>query len=87
MKALVAKGDRTTTGGTVISGSSTQYDEDRRTLAVDLDYATCGLCHDGPWRILGSVSEWTDEGRKMVADLDMVACPCKKNFVLAGRRD
>jgi hypothetical protein len=64
MTALVAAGDITTTRGEVLSGSSTQYDEEDRTLAVDLDYATCGICTDGgPWRILGSVADWTDEGR------------------------
>ena len=83
MTRLGAKGDPTTTGGVVISGSSTQYDEEGRTMAVDLDFATCGVCSDGPFQIFGSVSDWTDEGRKMVRDLDLVCCPCRKNRVLA----
>lgn len=87
MSALVAKGDITTTRGVVMSGSSTMEDEEGRTLAVDLDYATCGVCGVGPFRIYGSVSDWTDEGRNMVRDLDPVNCPCKKNFVLAKRQD
>ncbi|RFU45341.1 PAAR domain-containing protein [Paraburkholderia sp. DHOC27] len=80
-------GDRTSTRGQVLSGSSTQYVEEGRPLAVDLDWASRGECRDGPWRILGSVTDWTDEGRKMGKDLDLVACACRKNFVLAGRRD
>jgi hypothetical protein len=87
MTALVAKGDITTTRGVVLSRSSTQFDEEGRTLAVDLDYATCGTCGVGPFRIYGSVSGWTDEGRSMVKDLDPVNCPCKKNLVLAKRQD
>ncbi len=87
MSALVAKGDITTTRGVVMSGSSTMEDEEGRTLAVDLDYATCGVCGVGPFRIYGSVSDWTDDGRNMVRDLDPVNCPCKKNFVLATRQD
>ncbi len=87
MTALVAKGDRTTTRGQVLSGSSSQYDEEGRPLAVDLDWASCGECSGGPFRILGSVADWTDEGRKMVKDLDLVSCPCRKNRVLAGRQD
>lgn len=82
-KGLVAKGARTSTGGQVLSGSSKHYDEEGRSLAVDLDHATCGTCGVGPFRIFGSVSDWTDEGRKMVKDLDPVNCPCGKNRVFA----
>lgn len=87
MTALVAKGDPTTTRGEVLSGSSTQYDEENRPLAVDLDWASCGECKGGPFRIFGSVGDWTDEGRKMVKDLDPVNCPCRRNRVLAKRQD
>jgi hypothetical protein len=82
-KGLVAKGAHTSTGGRVLSGSSMQFDDEGRTLAVDLDYTTCGICGVGPFRIYGSVSDWTDDGRKMVKDLDPVNCPCGKNRVLA----
>jgi hypothetical protein len=85
-KGLVAKGAHTSTGGRVLSGSSTQYDDEGRSLAVDLDYATCGTCGVGPFRIYGSVSDWTDEGRNMVKDLDPVNCPCGKNRVFAEYR-
>lgn len=87
MTALVAKGDKTTTRGEVLSGSSSQYDEEGRTLAVDLDWASCGECSGGPFRIFGSVEDWMDDGRKMVKDLDLVHCPCRKNRVLAKRQD
>ncbi|GFZ97875.1 PAAR domain-containing protein [Dyella caseinilytica] len=87
MIALVARGDKTTKRGEVLSGSSAQYDEEGHTLAVDLDWASCGKCSGGPFHILGSVSNLTDEGRKMVKDLDPVHCPCRKNHVLAKRQD
>lgn len=87
MTALVAKGDKTTTGGEVLSGSSTQYGEEGCTLAVDLDLASCGECTGGPFRIYSSVHDWTDDGRPMMKDLDLVGCPCRKNRVLAKRQD
>jgi hypothetical protein len=80
---LVAEGAHTSTGGRVLHGSSTQCDEQGRTLAVDMDHATCGVCGVGPFRIFGSVRDWTDEGRNMVKDLDLVNCPCGKNRVFA----
>lgn len=83
MTKLVAKGDRTTTGGEMLGGSSTQYDDDGRPLALDMDGANCGICKGGPFPVLGSVSDWLEEGRNLVKDLDPIACPCRKNFVLA----
>jgi uncharacterized Zn-binding protein involved in type VI secretion len=38
---LVAKGDLTSAGGHVIHGSSTQYDDNGRRLALDLDQVNC----------------------------------------------
>jgi hypothetical protein len=78
---LVAEGDLTSTGGRVMRATSAQYDEDRP-LALDGDFATCGNCK-GEWRILGSVSDWTEDGKSMVKNLDRVNCPCGKNRVYA----
>ncbi|MGZ2746994.1 PAAR domain-containing protein [Burkholderia stagnalis] len=66
---LVVKGCRTTTGGYVVSGSSTQYDEHGNTMARDGDQATCGNCK-GLFQIRGSANTWLDGGKAMVKDGD-----------------
>ncbi|SIT46933.1 conserved hypothetical protein [Paraburkholderia piptadeniae] len=84
MERLVKAGDRTTTGGRVMSGTSSQY-EDGEALCCDGDMATCGNCK-GVYPIFGTARTWLDEGRSMVLDLDHVGCPCRKNRVLASGR-
>ncbi|KVN34595.1 hypothetical protein WJ63_03465 [Burkholderia pyrrocinia] len=79
---LVAKGALTTTGGRVVSGTSTQYDERGQTLARDGDRATCGNCK-GVFSIHGSALAWLDDGKPMVKDGDWVICPCRQNRVIA----
>ncbi|WP_126285366.1 PAAR domain-containing protein [Burkholderia stagnalis] len=79
---LVVKGCRTTTGGYVVSGSSTQYDEHGNTMARDGDQATCGNCK-GLFQIRGSANTWLDGGKAMVKDGDWVLCPCRSNRVRA----
>ncbi|WP_157651713.1 PAAR domain-containing protein [Burkholderia ubonensis] len=79
---LVVKGARTTTGGYVMSGSSTQYDEHGNTMARDGDKATCGNC-EGLFPIRGSAHAWLDGGKAMVKDWDWVLCPCRSNRVRA----
>ncbi|KVM61884.1 hypothetical protein WJ58_03600 [Burkholderia ubonensis] len=83
MEQLVAKGDITTTGGRVMGGSSTQYNEQGQTLARDGDQATCGNCK-GLFPIRGGADTWLDEGKAMVKDWDWVLCPCRKNRVRAS---
>lgn len=85
MEQLVAKGDITTTGGYVVGGSSSQYDEKGRTFARDGDQATCGNCK-GLFEICGGAATWMDEGKYLVKDLDWVLCPCRKNRVRASAR-
>jgi len=80
---LVVKGARTTTGGYVVSGSSTQYDEHGNTMARDGDQATCGNCK-GLFQIRGSANAWLDGGKAMVKDWDWVLCPCRQNRVRAS---
>ncbi|MEX3933210.1 PAAR domain-containing protein [Paraburkholderia phymatum] len=82
MERLVKAGDRTTTGGRVMSGTSSQYEEGEA-LCCDGDMATCGNCK-GVYPIFGTARTWLDEGRSMVLDLDQVGCPCRKNRVLAS---
>ncbi|MEM5383209.1 PAAR domain-containing protein [Paraburkholderia phymatum] len=84
MERLVKAGDRTTTGGCVMRGTSTQY-EDGQALCRDGDMATCGNCK-GAYPIYGTARTWLDEGKPMVLDLDHVGCPCRKNRVLASGR-
>ncbi|HTH62144.1 MAG TPA: PAAR domain-containing protein [Paraburkholderia sp.] len=79
---LVADGDRTTTGGTVIA-RSTRYNEKDRPYARKENHATCGNCK-GEWPIDGTAMDCTDNGYPMVKDRDRVLCPCGKNFVIAA---
>ncbi|WP_423380516.1 PAAR domain-containing protein [Burkholderia sp. LMG 32019] len=83
MQQLVAKGDITTTGGRVVSGTSAHYDERGNTMARDGDQATCGKCK-GVFSIHGSARDWLDGGKPMVKDWDLVLCPCRNNRVRAS---
>lgn len=80
---LALKGDKTTTGGSILGPSSSWYNEDGRAFALAEDLATCGNCK-GSWRVGGTARHWMDEGAAMVKDLDRVYCPCGKNRVLAS---
>lgn len=80
---LVAGGDRTTTGGYVLEGRGTTYNEKGKPYARKEDLATCGNCK-GAFRIYGTASEWIDGGLPLVKDRDRVLCPCGNNFVLAA---
>ncbi|MGU7774935.1 PAAR domain-containing protein [Burkholderia sp. MR1-5-21] len=79
----MVKGDRTTTGGYVMGGSSTQFDEQGRRFAVYHDEATCGTCK-GLFPIFGTADTWLDDGKAMVKHMDLVLCPCRSNHVLAN---
>ncbi|PCE33974.1 PAAR domain-containing protein [Burkholderia ubonensis] len=79
---LVVKGAPTTTGGCVVGGSSTQFDEQGQRFARDGDEATCGNCK-GLFPIRGGADTWLDDGKAMVKDWDWVLCPCRRNRVRA----
>ncbi|WP_071767740.1 PAAR domain-containing protein [Burkholderia ubonensis] len=79
---LVVKGAPTTTGGCVVGGSSTQFDEQGQPFARDGDEATCGNCK-GLFPIRGGADTWLDDGKAMVKDWDWVLCPCRRNRVRA----
>jgi uncharacterized Zn-binding protein involved in type VI secretion len=81
MKQIVGYGDATTTGGRVVSATSTTLENSKR-MSLSGDMATCGNCK-GSFSIYGTVDTWTENGKSMVGHLDMVLCPCKKNRVLA----
>jgi hypothetical protein len=46
------------------------------------DVATCGHC-DGSWPIIATAEHMKDNGRSIALHGDWVACPCKKNRVVA----
>lgn len=83
MQRIAVAGDQTTTGGHVIRGTSTVFDEKQRPYALKSDLATCGNCKGG-FPIYGSANDCLVDGRPMVKHLDRVMCPCGKNFVLAS---
>jgi len=82
MKQTVGYGDATTTGGRVVSATSTTLENSKR-MSLSGDMATCGNCK-GSFSIYGTVDTWTENGKSMVGHLDMVLCPCKKNRVIAS---
>lgn len=82
MGYLVGHGDHTTTGGRVLSASSTTFDN-RKCMSQSGDKASCGNC-EGVHPIIGSVDTWIENNKSMVQHRDRVMCPCRKNFVLAS---
>jgi uncharacterized Zn-binding protein involved in type VI secretion len=82
-KAVIRQSDPTTTGGFILTASSTIKDDGRK-VALSDDEATCGKC-DGTFKILGTGNGIKERGRVVVIDGDVVLCPCQRNRVLAGR--
>jgi uncharacterized Zn-binding protein involved in type VI secretion len=80
---LAAKGDATTTGGHILNGSSTFYNEKGQPFALKYDLATCGKC-DGTFPIYGTVNDCYENGKPMVKHRDPVMCPCGNNYVFAS---
>jgi uncharacterized Zn-binding protein involved in type VI secretion len=81
---LAAKGDATTTGGHILNGSSTFYNEKGQPFALKYDLATCGTCK-GTFPIYGTVNDCYENGKPMVKHQDLVMCPCGNNRVFASR--
>jgi uncharacterized Zn-binding protein involved in type VI secretion len=80
---LAAKGDATTTGGRILNGSSTFYNEKGHPFALKYDLATCGTC-EGTFPIYGTVNDCYENGKPMVKHHDLVMCPCGNNHVFAS---
>jgi uncharacterized Zn-binding protein involved in type VI secretion len=80
--AAIRHGDPTTTGGVVLGGSSTMFDDGRH-IALSGDEATCGVCQ-GKHRIIGTADRMTEGNRAVVVEGDRLACPCGKNHVMIG---
>lgn len=81
-RALVRLGDKTTSGGEVISASSTIIEG--RNIALNGDMAWCpkDTCN-GPFQINGTAYYFA-ENKPCVATGDQVLCNCKNNQVLGS---
>lgn len=81
-RALVRLGDKTTSGGEVISASSTIIEG--RNIALNGDMAWCpkDTCN-GPFQINGT-AYYLAESKPCVATGDQVLCNCKNNQVLGS---
>lgn len=81
-RALVRLGDKTTSGGEVISASSTIIEE--RNIALNGDMARCPkeTCN-GPFQINGTAYHFAED-KACVATGDQVLCNCKNNQVLGS---
>ncbi|HFQ7237828.1 TPA: S-type pyocin domain-containing protein [Citrobacter braakii] len=81
-RALVRLGDKTTSGGEVISASSTIIEE--RNIALNGDMAWCPkeTCN-GPFQINGTAYYFAED-KPCVATGDQVLCNCKNNQVLGS---
>ncbi len=81
-RALVRLGDKTTSGGEVISASSTIIED--RNIALNGDMAWCPkeTCN-GPFQINGTAYHFAED-RACVATGDRVLCKCKNNQVLGS---
>lgn len=81
-RALVRLGDKTTSGGEVISASSTIIEG--RNIALNGDMAWCpkDICN-GPFQINGTAYYFA-ENKPCVATGDQVLCNCKNNQVLGS---
>ncbi|WFV83236.1 S-type pyocin domain-containing protein [Citrobacter braakii] len=81
-RALARLGDKTTSGGEVISASSTIIEG--RNIALNGDMAWCPkeTCN-GPFQINGTAYHFA-EGKPCVATGDQVLCNCKNNQVLGS---
>lgn len=66
MRAVICKGDRTSHGGTVTTGSSGFFIEDRE-MAVHGDMTRCPLCK-GDFAIDTGLDDYTDEGNGAVLE-------------------
>lgn len=82
-RQLARLGDKTTSGGEVISASSTIIEE--RNIALSGDKAWCPkeTCN-GAFQILGTAHHWGESGKDCVATGDRVLCNCKMNQVLGS---
>jgi len=81
MTRQIAKlGDRTTSGGQVISASSGCSDNGIQ-LAVTGDKALCPACNDA-FEMMGTAIHWSSMGSAHVATGDRVLCRCPDNQVI-----
>ncbi|WP_309328747.1 PAAR domain-containing protein [Silvimonas sp.] len=78
---LAGMGDRTTSGGEVISATST-YMDSGKVMCRSGDQAYCPACK-GTFPVSGTAIHWAENGVPMVQNGDRVLCRCKYNRVIA----
>jgi uncharacterized Zn-binding protein involved in type VI secretion len=86
MGHIVTNGNPTSTRGVVIATDSTNMNMGKY-IALHGDHATCGNCGPGSWPIIASANYMSFHGRAVVQHGDWVACPCRKNQVIAMSAD
>ncbi|MBM3059870.1 killer protein of pyocin s3 [Citrobacter braakii] len=79
-RALVRLGDKTTSGGEVISASSTIIEDRNIALSGDMAWCPKETCN-GPFQINGTAYYFA-ENKPCVATGDQVLCNCKNNQVM-----
>lgn len=82
-RQLARLGDKTTSGGEIISASSTIIEE--RNIALNGDEAWCpkDTCN-GAFQIHGTAQHWGEAGKDCVATGDRVLCNCTMNQVMGS---
>jgi len=81
-RALARLGDKTTSGGEIISASSTIIEERNIALSGDMAWCPKQTCN-GPFQINGT-AHYFAEDKASVATGDRVLCNCKNNQVLGS---
>ncbi|MDR0588691.1 MAG: PAAR domain-containing protein [Burkholderiales bacterium] len=72
---VIRVGDKTTTGGTVITGDPLASDQERP-IARKGDMATCLLCRVGIGPIAEGQEGWELHGQPVALEGHVVACGC-----------
>ncbi len=75
-KGIVRLGDKLTSGGVVISASSTMVIEGK-TAALVNDIVTCPIVGHGINRIVSGAPKWLSDGKQVAFDQSVCACGCK----------
>jgi uncharacterized Zn-binding protein involved in type VI secretion len=75
-KGIIRLGDKLTSGGAVISASSTMDIEGKKAALID-DIVTCPIKGHGINRIVSTAPTWLSDGKQVAFDQAECACGCK----------
>ncbi|MCG8155919.1 S-type pyocin domain-containing protein [Brenneria goodwinii] len=81
-RQLAKLGDKTTSGGQIISATS-GFSDNGISLVMTGDMALCPKCK-GAFQIMGTAIHWSSIGKTHVATGDRVLCRCPNNQVIAN---